>query len=597
MTELVKYSKIGVQDLNNGTGTFEVTLADGRVITMDQVSLNALNALFPLTVTATGGLTARILPNHLGARITVTDFGDETSMPLGVATAQVALAAAVAYCYTNGKELYWPAGTYLSTATIPNFHNVRHSGPGGVKRGTDTFYPDPSSHLDTITNRLYVATTGTNTNDGLTSSEPRLTAQATGDIIYNYRYGTSVTWIINFAAGTYTASTAFTKAWPSPNRVQFLGPPVSDGVVPTATFTAPSAGNVFGLSFQMFIRVQVEDINFTNYFDSGAASATANSCGVFAADFCEIYTRNVHATNCDLGIAVWHNSNARCQAGVLTSCGIGVMALSNVVMNAGYGSSAVTADGSNGQAFINCAIGLSLREESPSHVDYCYISGATIAGLIISQNTRVNSVSNTFINCTGDAVRADALSYYFENSGNECTYTNCATNHRIRMGSVLNVNTLDTLYGPWAVEVDPVVKTTQSGVDVSLYTRTIYARQIGTRGRGLKLVVWGDIVGVANTKVLTFSLGGTTVLTVTLLAATIDFKIILELFQQTDTGTPVQKCFSTIQQQAGGVNTLTVDTFSTTIDMVANVDLAVVYHVTNVADQIRVQNIHFEVLH
>ena len=38
MTETIKYSKIGLEDLRRGEGTFEVTLADGRVVTMSEIS-------------------------------------------------------------------------------------------------------------------------------------------------------------------------------------------------------------------------------------------------------------------------------------------------------------------------------------------------------------------------------------------------------------------------------------------------------------------------------------------------------------------------------------------------------------------------------
>lgn len=39
MTETIRYSRVSLQDLDLGTGTSQVTLADGRVVTMDQVNL------------------------------------------------------------------------------------------------------------------------------------------------------------------------------------------------------------------------------------------------------------------------------------------------------------------------------------------------------------------------------------------------------------------------------------------------------------------------------------------------------------------------------------------------------------------------------
>lgn len=46
MTETVRYSQLGVEDIRFGTGTFKVTLADGSVVTLNEVNVNTqLNAL------------------------------------------------------------------------------------------------------------------------------------------------------------------------------------------------------------------------------------------------------------------------------------------------------------------------------------------------------------------------------------------------------------------------------------------------------------------------------------------------------------------------------------------------------------------------
>lgn len=39
MTETIRYTLIGKEDLNLGTGTFEARLADGRVVTLSQVDM------------------------------------------------------------------------------------------------------------------------------------------------------------------------------------------------------------------------------------------------------------------------------------------------------------------------------------------------------------------------------------------------------------------------------------------------------------------------------------------------------------------------------------------------------------------------------
>jgi len=47
-TETIRYTPIGKQDVRFGTSTFEVTLADGRVVALDEVDVAAiLTAYWP----------------------------------------------------------------------------------------------------------------------------------------------------------------------------------------------------------------------------------------------------------------------------------------------------------------------------------------------------------------------------------------------------------------------------------------------------------------------------------------------------------------------------------------------------------------------
>ena len=592
MTELVKYSKIGVQDLNNGTGTFEVTLADGRVVTMDQVSLNALNALFPLTVTATGGLTARILPNHLGARITVTDFGNETSMPLGVVSAQVALSAAVAYCYTNAKELYWPAGTYLSTATIPNFHDVRHRGPGILKRGSTLFYPDPSANPG-VTNNLYVATAGVNTNDGLTSSEPRLTVQSMGNAIYGYPWA-DITWVVNMAAGTYlTTVTTFSSAFPTPSRVQFKGPSVGAGVQPTVIVQAATpTTDTFGWYFQNLIRVQVSDVNFKSFRVAAAPSGNTLGQALTADGRCELYTTNVWTDDCDQGIYVANGSQVRVQAGrhgynAINGCGVQLIRHCHGIV--GYNGTLADVNGVTGTAFIGGTYGVLLQEFSMSHTDTCYFSAQTQAGALCNIS-RIHSVSSTYDTCN---VGIDARTN--SNLGATTnTFTGCTTDYILRSGSRFSGTLAEegTDNGPPVKAYSTVVQTTQSATPVSIFSSIFVAKEFGARGSGFELRLYGDVTGVANTKVIVVTLGATTLLTATIAAATLEYKITVKLALITQTS---QYIFTSIEQS--GV--LPVYALTTTIaeDFKTSLTLTATHQVTNVADLNRVAMIELEIQH
>ena len=46
MTETIRFTPVGEQDIRFGTSTFEITLADGRVVVMDEVDVAALITQF-----------------------------------------------------------------------------------------------------------------------------------------------------------------------------------------------------------------------------------------------------------------------------------------------------------------------------------------------------------------------------------------------------------------------------------------------------------------------------------------------------------------------------------------------------------------------
>ena len=599
MTELVKYSKIGVQDLNNGSGTFEVTLADGRVVTMDQVSLNALNALFPLTVTATGGLTARILPNHLGARITVTDFGNETSMPLGVATAQVALAAAVAHCFTNDKDLYWPAGTYLSTATIPNFHDVRHRGPGILKRGSDLFYVDPSSN-GAVTNNLYVATTGSNTNDGLTSSEPRLGVQSMGNVIYGYEYGLT-TWTVNLAAGTYSSTSVyFPKNFPSPFSVIFQGPTVASGVQPTAIFVAATpTTDTYGFYFQSFVLATVKHINFKNFRAGASPAPTLLGSGIIADGRSVLYTINVWCDDCDQGIFVTNGSEARIQAGRFgfnNINGAGVQFIRHSHGTVGYAGTLADVTGATGTALIGGSYGVLIQEMSMAHTDTCYFNTQTLAGVAVFTNARCHSVSSTYLSC---AVGIDA-----RNNANlgatTNTFTSCTVDTILRSGarSSSDVWQDSTDFTPTTKIVQSLAQTTQSAAPIAITmpggaaTKAFAAKEFQNRGMGFEFRIYGNCTGVVNTKTIVVNLNATTILTATIAAATLQFFIRVKMVEIT---TASQYVYTEVQQ-SGVLPTCTLTT-TITENLAAASTLSATMAVTNVADLIRVGMLELEMQH
>ena len=541
------------------------------------------------SVTTTGTSTARLLADRFADWVNPLDYG---AVGDGVTDDTTAVAAAVAYAYTNEVPIYWPSAIFLTTASIDNLHDVRHVGTGAIKRGSALFYVDPARAPGT-TNNLYVATTGDDANDGLSSSEPRLTVQSMGNVIYGYAYG-DVTWKINIAAGTYVASTSFSKPFPTPNRVHFLGAAKNDGTEPTTIFQSPGGSGKYGLYFQHLAYVWIEDIKVIDYNVSGTPSASGLGYGVFAGDHSDLYTKNVWGDNCDCCIGVWHLSKGRIQAGILRDSGNGIIALSNVVLTTGYGGTAADITGTTGVAIIDCEVGVNARENVAAHVDYTYFSGITNMALYISQQSRCNNVSSTYDTCNV-GVRAETNSYWYENPGDENTFTACTTDLLIRSGSLTGgTNAGADWYGPALVDNDTGFYSTSSATPVTIYTRTFIAKEVTTRGRGFTLTLWGDVNGVANTKTVTVTLGATTLLTATIAASTTDYKIVVDLVQRTSTGSPSQRVLTEIYEN--GVLPV-INYTNTAIDMAADIDLVVKHQVTNVADANRISNIRCEVVH
>jgi hypothetical protein len=140
------------------------------------------------------------IPVDLQTRLRQAVFLDDyKSTPVdGTTSNQTDLVNAVAAAFAKGADLFWPdSNPRVSTATIPNLHNVRHRGRGVIKVGTALFYVDP---LATESNRLYVAPGGSG--DGLSSSRPLSGINGAVSALAA-RAPLASGWTIEGAAGTY----------------------------------------------------------------------------------------------------------------------------------------------------------------------------------------------------------------------------------------------------------------------------------------------------------------------------------------------------------------------------------------------------------
>ena len=341
-----------------------------------QTTLNDI----PYTPAGTGAVTTTVQAK-LRETVSVKDFG---AVGDGVANDTIAVQAAVTHCFTNGDQLCWPDGTYLTTASIANFHSISHLGAGVVSRANNLFQITPKNLEQ---NSIYVATTGADSNDGLSASQPFQTIQAAFNAVGNnwisaMREGR---WRIVLAAGTYARAT-FPTAPTTANRLRVIGPDVSLGV-PTAIINGNAESSVSGLRFGAITGVEVRDIKLINF-------PGTLGCGILADGAVDLYTYNVHVDGAGwCGINLNAGGQIRTQYGIVENCRYGVRTYSNPTVTIGYNSTITP------MIIRNCTeTGVYCQNGSMGHVDYCAISNCPV-GIELVNSSRVHVVETTISGC------------------------------------------------------------------------------------------------------------------------------------------------------------------------------------------------------
>jgi len=199
--ETIKYSLISKQDLKLGTGTFEITLADGRVVTVDEIDVGKLLEQFPVKSYATtsdlpttdvgaGSLAMVTADSGLyiysgSAWAAVGGSGSHTHATTDITSGTLAMArgglGADFSATAQGYLFYFSAtGTLsaLAPGAVGQFLQTQGSGANPLWADSD---------------QLAAHTIGSSTHSDIT-----LTSVAQGDILY--RNGSS-TWV-NLAPGT-----------------------------------------------------------------------------------------------------------------------------------------------------------------------------------------------------------------------------------------------------------------------------------------------------------------------------------------------------------------------------------------------------------
>ena len=148
----------------------EIVNADNEIITVRVFKIGQIGGAQGSAVSFIqdgSGATLRNIQSKGREWVSVKDFG---AVGDGVTSDQTAIQNAVTYCLSSGATLLWPFGTYVSTANVSSFHSVRHTGAGSVLRSGSTWKISP---IRTTVRAIYASPSGVDTNDGLSSGQPR----------------------------------------------------------------------------------------------------------------------------------------------------------------------------------------------------------------------------------------------------------------------------------------------------------------------------------------------------------------------------------------------------------------------------------------
>lgn len=224
-------------------------------------------------ISSAAGSIARTVYAWLNNWAVVKNFVDGD----GIANDTTGLAAAVAQAYSTGKPLYWNGESCLTTATIPNFHDVKHIGRGAVARGTDTWTVGPAR---TTTNKMYVSPTGNNANDGLSSAQPLASIQTCIDKIHKYGPVIGRQQIVG-AGGTYNEKINIPDGLAQEDNYLEFKFPTDPGVRgdPTAW---PAGGAILsgtgltgnGIETGQYNKVYIEYLLVKNWYDNAVAATS-----------------------------------------------------------------------------------------------------------------------------------------------------------------------------------------------------------------------------------------------------------------------------------------------------------------------------------
>lgn len=424
----------------------------------------------------------------------------------GVTDSTTAVANAVAHAYSTGKTMLWPNITFVTSSSIPNLHDVRHFGPGVIKRGSDLFYPDPRN---TQTNTLYVTTAGSSSNDGLSASQPINEPQ--NALLAIKKYGPIVggTWIISVANGTYT--TRFDFRFKTTNPVKLIGP--SWVTAPGAILDgASSLANI--LTVQDGAELYLERILATNCTDNCIEVQNGST----------IEANEIHATNGGLSTssgACFYVANQ--SRAIINGKGLLKNSDSSDGVLMAYGNSVVSVGQTGTSSADSPAIQDGATLVNAQHSSLIKLRRAYLDGISSGTSTYgVKSQSGSHVSHEAGTVDNVVAAYFGTHPGailmNESSVTHTGITALRYRASVEGVQErpIEVDAAEWRLTkryysgtlTNATITGTTAKTNIVASALSLLTKDFNFKGRGFKVVIYGTITGTAGTK--TFEINGST---------------------------------------------------------------------------------------
>lgn len=228
----------------------------------------------------------RTVAQKLADMPSLEDYG--SSAVDGVTDNQDRWAAAAAA--NQGGCVWVPANTYVSSASITGFHNVDWLGPGLLKRGSQTFSID---QFGSVMNTLFVSTTGSSTNDGLSSAQAMLSVNAAVGI-WGLKYAAKAKgpWKVKIAAGQYNESVV-AQGFQSNKEIFLEGEYDAVNEIPLTVLDGASGATNSGIIFTTYGWVNCKWILCRNFGAVGAGGFNIGNYGRMTIDTCHSYNNNL----------------------------------------------------------------------------------------------------------------------------------------------------------------------------------------------------------------------------------------------------------------------------------------------------------------